>query len=122
VVLGNDVELCGGFCVRLTKERMEWLSERYVNCNWDVDELEGMSEEIVDGEKLKLTRKVRLFRTVLETLNIEALEYWKLLYQNLFLSFFTTRYNLSKSTYSTPEATQRNYSYLKAPHAPPSSK
>jgi hypothetical protein len=104
VVLGNNVELCGGFCVRLTKERMEWLSERYVNCNWDVDELEGRSEENVNGEKLNFTRKVRLFRTVLKTFNIEAFDNLKLLYQSLFLSLFTTRYNLSKSTYSTPKA------------------
>jgi hypothetical protein len=73
IVLVDDVELCGGFRVWLTKERREWLSERYVNCNWDVDELERMSEEIVDGEKLKFTRKVRLFRTV--NFYFENLEY-----------------------------------------------
>jgi hypothetical protein len=52
-VLVDDVNLCGGFRVRLTKERREWLSGRYMNCNWDVDELGKMRDEIVEREKLK---------------------------------------------------------------------
>lgn len=39
----------------LTKERREWLSGTYVMCNWDVDQLEGMSDDIVKGDKLKFT-------------------------------------------------------------------
>ena len=55
VVLLDHIDLCGGFCVWLTKERREWLSGRYVNCNWDMDELEGTREQISKGEKLKFT-------------------------------------------------------------------
>ena len=50
----DDVGLCGAFLVWLTKEKREWLSGRYVSANWDVEELEGMKEQIVKGDKLKM--------------------------------------------------------------------
>jgi len=53
-VMDDDVGLCGAFLVWLTKEKREWLSGRYISANWDVEELEGMKEEIVKGDKLKL--------------------------------------------------------------------
>ena len=37
----------------LTKEKREWLSGRYVSANWDINELEKMQKEILDGDKLK---------------------------------------------------------------------
>ncbi|PVH83822.1 NAD(P)-binding protein [Cadophora sp. DSE1049] len=58
VVLVDDVELCGGYCVWLTKQKREWLSGRYVSSEWDVDELEAMKDEIVKGDKLKFTMDV----------------------------------------------------------------
>jgi len=50
----DDVGLCGAFLVWLTKEKREWLSGRYVSANWDVEEREGMKEQIVKGDKLKM--------------------------------------------------------------------
>jgi hypothetical protein len=59
VVLVDDIDLCGGFCVWLTKERRSWLSGRYMMVNWDVEELESMKESILQDDKLK-------FRMVVE--------------------------------------------------------
>jgi hypothetical protein len=39
--------------VWLSKEKREWLSGRFVSCNWDVEELEAMREKIVEGDLLK---------------------------------------------------------------------
>lgn len=50
----DDAGLCGAFLVWLTKEKREWLSGRYVSANWDVEELQGMREQIVKGDKLKM--------------------------------------------------------------------
>jgi len=50
----DDVGLCGAFLVWLTKEKREWLSGRYCSVNWDVEELEGMKEQIVKEDKLKM--------------------------------------------------------------------
>jgi len=52
IVLNDDVGLCGGFLVWLTKQKREYLSGRYVSVNWDVDELETRKEEIVKDDKL----------------------------------------------------------------------
>ena len=52
-VLTDDVGLCGGFLTWLTSERRDWLSGRYLSVNWDVNELEGMKDEIVEKDKLK---------------------------------------------------------------------
>jgi len=52
--MDDDVGLCGAFLVWLTKEKREWLSGRYISANWDVEELEGMKQEIVKGDKLKM--------------------------------------------------------------------
>lgn len=54
----DDIDLCGHFCVWLTKEKREWLSGRYVMANWDVEELEAMKGDIVKHEKLKFTMDV----------------------------------------------------------------
>ena len=57
-LLNDDIELVGGWCTWLTKERREWLSGRYVSVNWDVTELEGMKERIVDEDLLKMRMAV----------------------------------------------------------------
>jgi NAD(P)-dependent dehydrogenase (short-subunit alcohol dehydrogenase family) len=61
-------ELMGIFCdtaalaadthVWLASRRRDWLSGRYVSCNWDVTELEQMQDEIVKGDKLKFTMRI----------------------------------------------------------------
>lgn len=50
----DDVGLCGAFLVWLVKERREWLSGRYLSANWDVEELEGKKDAIVNGDQLKM--------------------------------------------------------------------
>ncbi len=37
----------------LSKGKKEWLSGRFVSCNWDVIELEDKKDEIVKGDLLK---------------------------------------------------------------------
>lgn len=53
-LLNDDIELVGGWCAWLTRERREWLSGRYVSVNWDVDELLGMKDKIVKEDLLKM--------------------------------------------------------------------
>ena len=50
----DDVGLCGGVCVWLTRERRDWLSGRYVDARWDFDELQRKKEDILAGDLLKL--------------------------------------------------------------------
>ena len=50
----DDPGLCGAFLVWLVSERRVWLSGRYMSSNWGTDELEGMREEIVEGDELKM--------------------------------------------------------------------
>jgi hypothetical protein len=52
-ILADDEGLAGAFCVWLSKGKKEWLSGRFVSCNWDVEELEGMKGKIVEGDLLK---------------------------------------------------------------------
>ena len=53
IELIDDVELAGGFCVWLTKEKREWLSGRYLDARWDVEELERRKGDIVSKDLLK---------------------------------------------------------------------
>ncbi|KAF8846943.1 putative oxidoreductase ucpA [Acephala macrosclerotiorum] len=50
----DSPELCGGFCVWLTREDRGWLRGRYLSVNWDVDGLEKMRGEIEGTDKLKM--------------------------------------------------------------------
>lgn len=52
--LTDSPDLCGAFCVWLTGGDRGWLSGRLVSAKWDVDALEGMKEEIVEKDALKL--------------------------------------------------------------------
>ncbi|KAL8903086.1 MAG: hypothetical protein Q9207_004165 [Kuettlingeria erythrocarpa] len=56
----DSVDLCGAFCVWLTRDAasMGWLSGRYLSAKWDVDELSGKQEEIVRGNLLKASMKI----------------------------------------------------------------
>ncbi|KAI0869410.1 NAD(P)-binding protein [Hypoxylon argillaceum] len=47
-------ELAGDSVVYLTAERRDWLGGRYVNVTWDLPELMGLRNEIVEKDKLKL--------------------------------------------------------------------
>ncbi|KAF2124547.1 NAD(P)-binding protein [Dothidotthia symphoricarpi CBS 119687] len=57
-LLGDDEGLAGAVCVWLTKEKRLWLSGRYVSSNWDVGELQGMRERIVEEDLLKFRMAV----------------------------------------------------------------
>lgn len=57
-VLIDQPELCGDTVVWLTRERREWLQDRYVSCTWDVAELEGKRDEIVEKDLLKVRMAV----------------------------------------------------------------
>ncbi|KAJ4300964.1 hypothetical protein N0V90_003053 [Kalmusia sp. IMI 367209] len=52
-LLIDTVELPGGVCVWLSAAERKWLSGRYVAAPWDVERLEEMRDEIVEGDKLK---------------------------------------------------------------------
>jgi len=53
--LVDDVGLCGGFCVWLSKEResLGWLTGRFISANWDTDELLAKEAEVVKKDLLK---------------------------------------------------------------------
>ncbi|KAL9639606.1 MAG: hypothetical protein Q9204_001016 [Flavoplaca sp. TL-2023a] len=54
IVFVDHPELSADSVVWLVSERREWLGGRYVNCTWDLPELMGMEEDVVDGDKLKV--------------------------------------------------------------------
>lgn len=54
----DEPELSGDSMVWFACERKEWLSGRYVSCTWDVDELEGKKERILEGDLLKVRMAV----------------------------------------------------------------
>ncbi|KAI0099005.1 NAD(P)-binding protein [Nemania sp. FL0031] len=53
-ILVDKAELAADSIVYLTKERREWLRGRYVNAVWDLPELMGLKDEIVENDKLKV--------------------------------------------------------------------
>ncbi|KAF2435445.1 NAD(P)-binding protein [Tothia fuscella] len=57
----NDVELCGAFCVWLTKEpgKMSWLNGRLISANWNPEELLQKEQEIEEDDLLKFEVKIR---------------------------------------------------------------
>lgn len=57
-LLSDKPELCGDTMVWLTRERREWLADRYVSVNWDMDELLGKKDEIVSKDLLKVRLRV----------------------------------------------------------------
>ncbi|KAK8074561.1 NAD(P)-binding protein [Apiospora hydei] len=52
-LLVDAPELPGDTFVWIAKEKREWLSGRYVEANWDMEELEGKWEDIVKRDVLK---------------------------------------------------------------------
>ena len=51
--MNDKPEVAADTIVWLTKERRQWLQGRYVDCCWDMPDLEARKEEIVSGDKLK---------------------------------------------------------------------
>ncbi|KAI2468559.1 NAD(P)-binding protein [Annulohypoxylon bovei var. microspora] len=52
-VLVDEPQLPGHCAVWLTAEKRPWLSGRYVNCKWDMEELEAKKDDIVKQDLLK---------------------------------------------------------------------
>ncbi|OZJ06890.1 hypothetical protein BZG36_00005 [Bifiguratus adelaidae] len=51
-MLVDEPELAAGFCVWLSSGKADWLKGRYLSCNWDVNDLEGMRDEILNNDLL----------------------------------------------------------------------
>ena len=51
----DSADLCGAYCVWLTKDVMasSWLSGRYISATWDVEQLVTKKNEIVEKDQLK---------------------------------------------------------------------
>jgi len=60
--LKDSPELCGAWCVWLTKggSKRDWLSGRLVSATWDANELEARKDEVVSKDlfKMKMTQPV----------------------------------------------------------------
>lgn len=52
--LPDRPDVAGDTIAWLTSERREWLGGRYVSCPWDMEELVGRKEEIVEKDLLKI--------------------------------------------------------------------
>ncbi|KAJ0422229.1 hypothetical protein BJY00DRAFT_280446 [Aspergillus carlsbadensis] len=50
----DSPDVAGDTIAWLAAERREWLGGRYVSCPWDMEELVGRKDEIVEGDKLKI--------------------------------------------------------------------
>ena len=50
----DSAELAGGNAVWLASEQAKFMSGRYMNTNWDVEELAARRHEIVEGDLLKI--------------------------------------------------------------------
>ena len=48
------MELAADATVYLTKEKCEWLAERYVSCTWDMKEPMAKKDEVIKADKLKV--------------------------------------------------------------------
>jgi NAD(P)-dependent dehydrogenase (short-subunit alcohol dehydrogenase family) len=53
-MLMDTPELGAESIVWLTGQRREWLAGRYISVNWDMQEFEGMREEVEKGDLLKV--------------------------------------------------------------------
>ena len=55
VDLVDSVDLCGAFCVWMSKQTraLSWLNGRFVSVKWDVEELLAKKEEVVQNDLLK---------------------------------------------------------------------
>lgn len=53
-VLNDSPQLAGDFFMKSTSQRKQWLAGRYVSVNWDWDELEAESSNIVAKDLLKV--------------------------------------------------------------------
>lgn len=55
-MLKDDITLCGAVCVWFSKEPRPWASGRFINCKWDVDELEAQKDSIEADKRERKTK------------------------------------------------------------------
>ena len=53
-ILVDTPEIAAHALTWLVRERRDWLAGRYFVCQWDVDELQAMKQNILEGDKLKV--------------------------------------------------------------------
>ncbi|KAF7854506.1 uncharacterized protein EAF02_011681 [Botrytis sinoallii] len=55
--LVDSVDLCGGFCVWLSKniKDLKWMNGRFLDARWDIDELLKRKQNVVEKDLLKWT-------------------------------------------------------------------
>lgn len=53
-VIKDTPALSGDTLVWLTAEKREWLRGRYVNAQWDMEEMSGMKDRIVERDLLRV--------------------------------------------------------------------
>jgi NAD(P)-dependent dehydrogenase (short-subunit alcohol dehydrogenase family) len=53
-VLVDQPALAADTFVWLTAERRDWLASRYVSCTWDMEELVGMKDKIIELDLLRV--------------------------------------------------------------------
>ena len=53
-MLNDKPELAGDAMVYLTRSKQEWLAGRYIDVRWDMDELFGMKDKIVEKDLLRV--------------------------------------------------------------------
>ncbi|KAH8688989.1 putative short-chain dehydrogenases/reductase [Talaromyces proteolyticus] len=60
--LTDDPDLCGAFCVWLTRDpsQFQWLSGRLVSATWDPEQLLSRKDDIVKGDLLKFEARTTL--------------------------------------------------------------
>ena len=54
IIFIDTAELAGHTVVFYSRERRDWLAGRYLNAQWDVEELLAKKEEIIAGDKLRV--------------------------------------------------------------------
>ncbi|KAL9603720.1 MAG: hypothetical protein Q9219_001039 [cf. Caloplaca sp. 3 TL-2023] len=54
VLIKDTPELAANTIVYLTQKRQEWLAGRYLNATWDMDELFGKKNEIIEKDLLRV--------------------------------------------------------------------
>ncbi|KAM0316015.1 hypothetical protein ACHAO8_003472 [Botrytis cinerea] len=53
----DSLDLCGGFCVWLSKniKDLKWMNGRFLDARWDIDELLQRKEDVIEKDLLKWT-------------------------------------------------------------------
>ena len=58
--LTDSVDLCGAYCVWLTKDvnAVSWLSGRFISASWDAEQLVEKKREVLEKDLLKFALRL----------------------------------------------------------------